>query len=413
MIPSLRRVYNAAFSQEKFRGYQTRLEEEAGCPIPFRLAESPVFLPAELVGEMVSASLEIWRQLSTPEALERSGEAVPERFDIPGCDAHPLFAVTDFAVTREPGGNLAPKLIELQAFPSLYAFQLFQTLALRDLCAEPARLDFLLSDLDPEGYRRTVGDAILAGLPPENVVLMDLDPLSQKTFVDFAFTEKLWGVRAVCPTRVEKRGRELWYDRDGKKTRILRIYNRVIFDELAHKKLALPFDFREPLAVSWAGHPNWYFRWSKHALPSLDHPSVPEAHFLSDLATAPTDLENWVLKPLFSFAGGGVHVDITAADLAAVPPAERPHTLLMRKVEYAPVIETTDGNSSKVEVRILFIWKDGQPLPVTTLARLSQGKMMGVSFNRDRTWVGSSGCLWPDQDRVPEFRPLRNKAELP
>ena len=240
-----------------------------------------------------------------------------------------------------------------------------------------------------------MGDAILAGLPPENVVLLDLDPPSQKTYVDFAFTEKLWNVRAVCPTKIEKRGRELWYDRDGKPTRILRIYNRLIFDELAHKGIELPIDFRDELDVAWAGHPNWYFRWSKHALPALDHPTVPEAHFLSDLPAVPEDLANWVLKPLFSFAGSGVKVDVTPADIAAVPPEERPSTLLMRKVEYAPVIETTDGQSSKVEVRVMFVWKNGEPLPVTTLSRLSQGKMMGVAFNKDRTWVGSSGCLWP------------------
>ncbi|HYV42876.1 MAG TPA: hypothetical protein VEO02_13885, partial [Thermoanaerobaculia bacterium] len=288
---------------------------------------------------------------------------------------------------------------------------------LRDICPEPSRLDFLLSGLDPEGYRRAVGDAILSGLPPENVVLLDLDPPSQKTYADFALTEKLWDVRAVCPTKIEKRGRELWYDRDGKKTRILRIYNRLIFDELAHKGIELPIDFREALDVAWAGHPNWYFRWSKHALPVLSHPTVPEAHFLSDLATPPEDLSNWVLKPLFSFAGSGVKVDVTPSDIAAIPPEERPHTLLMRKVEYAPVIETTDGSFSKVEIRIMFIWRDGEPFPVTTLARLSQGKMMGVAFNKDRTWVGSSGCLWPSlrlrEGSAPNGTPADGSAKGP
>ena len=395
MIQSFRRSYNAAYSDEKYRAYHRRLEEEAGCDIPFRLAETPVFLPPELRDEMVTASLEIWRQLTEPANLERSKAAVPAEFDVPGSDARPVFACTDFAVVRGEDGRLRPKLIELQGFPSLYAFQTFQSRALADMAAEGGQLDYFLSGLDWESYRRVLGDAILNGFPPENVVLLDIDPPHQKTYVDFALTEKLWGVRAVCPTKVTKRDRELWYDRDGTPTRILRIYNRVIFDELAHKKIALPFDFREPLDVSWAGHPNWYFRWSKHALPALRHPTVPEAHFLSDLPAIPKDLENWVLKPLFSFAGGGVHVDVTPADIDAVAPAERPHTLLMRKVAYEPAIETTDGNRSKVEVRILFIWKDGQPFPVTTLARLSQGKMMGVSFNKDRTWVGSSGCLWP------------------
>ena len=395
MIPELRRSYNAAFSGEKYRGYRARLEAEAGCPIPFRLAETPVFLPSVLLDEMVSASLEICRQLSTPDAVKRSEAAVPARFDVPRCDAHPLFAAMDFAVVRDGHGRLAPKLIELQGFPSLYAFQLFQTLALRDMTPGGEKLDFLLSDLDPAGYRRVLEEAILAGHPSENVILLDLDPPSQKTYVDFAFTEKLWNVRPVCPTKVEKRGRELWYDRDGRKTRILRIYNRVIFDELAAKGPKLPFDFREDLDVSWAGHPNWYFRWSKFSLPFLRHPIVPEARFLSDLPSPPMDLEKWVLKPLFSFAGGGVNVDVTTADLAAIKHDQRASTLLMRKVDYAPVIETTDGHRSKAEIRILLVWRDGRPLPVTTLARLSQGKMMGVAFNKDRTWVGSSGCLWP------------------
>jgi hypothetical protein len=394
VIPDLRREYNAAFTDEKYLSYQRRLEAEAGCPILFRLAESPIFLPPALRDEMARSALEIWGQLSSPDALRRSLEAVPPEHDVPGCDAHPLFAQADFAVVSE-GGKLVPKLIELQAFPSLYAWQIFHTRALAGITPGGERLAQFLSGLEWESYRRAVGEAILGGVPAENVVLLDIDPPTQKTAVDFAFTERLWGVRAVCPTKVAKRGPELWYDRDGKPTRILRIYNRVIVDELQAKGIALPFRFTEPLDVSWAGHPNWYFRWSKHSLPALRHRTVPEARLLSDFDQPPEDLPNWVLKPLFSFAGSGVKVDVTEADLAAVPAALRGSTLLMRKVEYAPAIETTDGNFSRCEIRIMCIWKDGKPIPVTTLARLSQGKMMGVAFNKDRTWVGASGCLWP------------------
>jgi hypothetical protein len=396
VIPELRARYNAAYTPELYAEYERRLAAECGFPIEFRLAESPVFLPPALRDEMVRDAQELWAQLSTPENLRRSEAAVPPEWNVPGCDALPLFAQADFAVVRE-GGRLAPKLIELQAFPSLYGFQLFQSVIQRAITPGGEGLEWTLSDLDPEGYIREVGSAITGGVPLENVVLLDLDPAHQKTAVDFACTQKLWGVRAVDALAVEKRGRELWYDRDGRRTRILRIYNRLIFDELAAKRISLPFDVREPLDVEWAGHPNWYFRWSKHALPSLRHPSVPEARFLSDLDEVPRDLENWVLKPLFSFAGAGVKVDVKPEDIAAVPPEHRPHTLLMRKVEYAPVIRTTEpgGPASKVEIRVMFIWKDGEPLPVTTLARLSQGKMMGVAFNKDRTWVGSAGCLWP------------------
>jgi hypothetical protein len=395
MIPSLRQAYNASFTDDRYRGYKRRLEERGRMEIPFRLAESPVFLPAALRDQMVDASLEIFRQLSTTEALRRSEAAVPPELDVPGCDPLPTFAVTDFAVTREPDGRLAPRLIELQAFPTLYAFQAVQCEELARITPGGERLGWFLSGLDAEGYRRTVGETILSGLPPEEVVLLDLDPPHQKTAIDFAFTEQFWGVHAVDPRAIEKVGRELWYERDGKRKRIRRIYNRLIFDELAATGIQLPFDLTSRIDVSWAGHPNWYFRWSKHCLPQLRHPTVPQAHFLSELRDPPADLENWVLKPLFSFAGSGVKVEVTPEDLAAVPEEQRPHTLLMRKVDYAPVIETTDGQRSKVEVRVMFVWKNAKPFPVTTLARLSQGKMMGVNYNKDKTWVGSSANFWP------------------
>ncbi|MGH2650575.1 MAG: hypothetical protein ACRDHK_05115 [Actinomycetota bacterium] len=394
MIPELRRAYNAAYTDEKYRAYRERLVATAGCPVDFRVAESPIFLPSPFRAALIRSTEEILAQLQTPRHQRYSLGAVPAEFDVPGCDEHPLFAQVDFAVTRVDGA-LVPRLIELQGFPSLYGFQVLQALELRRMVPAGAGLSFLLSDLDLDSYRRVLGDVILGGYPPEHVVLFDLDPPSQKTYPDFAMTEKLWGIRAVCPTTVEKRGRELWYRRDEKATRILRIYNRVIVDELQAKTVELPFRYTDPLDVEWAGHPNWYFRWSKHSLPWLDHPAVPKAVFLSDLERYPRDLEHWVLKPLFSFAGVGVKVDVTAADLDAVPPSRRGQALLMQKVDYAPVIETADGNRSKCEVRIMVVWRDDTPLPVTTLVRLSQGKMMGVDFNKDRTWVGSSTSLWP------------------
>jgi hypothetical protein len=397
MIESLRKAWNATWTEAAYEEYKAQLATEVGAAIPFRICESPVFLPRELRRTMVDGAYDLIVELSRPENLEYSRAAVPAAFDVPGCDdPHPLFAVVDFAIVRENGvpGAFVPRLIELQAFPSLYAFQLFQSRLVRDrFAAAPERLEFLLSGLDEAGYLRVVGDAILGGLPPENVVLMDLDPPRQGTYPDFTATEKLFGVRSVCPTTMTKRGRELYYDRDGRSTRILRIYNRMIVDELVEKQIELPFRLTDPLDVQWAGHPNWFFRWSKHALPRLRHPLVPEARLLSE--GVPSDLENWVLKPLFSFSGTGVVVDVTPEVVAGVPEAQRANTLLMRKVEYAPAIETTDGQRSRVEVRLLFVWHDRRPLAVTTLARLSQGKMMGVKYNKDKTWVGSSACLWP------------------
>jgi hypothetical protein len=395
MIKRLRKAFNLRWTPADYEAYKARLLAEAGAAIPFRVCESPVFLPAELRDAMLRGSLEIFAQLLEPAALERSMAAVPAGFDVPGCDAHPLFAVADFAVV-EDSGRLVPRLIELQAFPSLYAFQLVQARLCRAMLpGEP--LDFLPGGLDEAGYLEVVGGAIKGGLPAENVVLLDLDPPRQGTYPDFTATEKLFGVRAVCPTDLERRGRELWYERDGRATRVLRIYNRMIVDELVAKQVELPFHLTEELDIQWAGHPNWFFRWSKHALPRLRHPLVPEARLVSEFERIPDDLERWVLKPLFSFAGSGVNVDPTPEDLAAVPEAERGSMLLMRKVDYAGVVEAPDGARSRVEVRVMFVWRGGRPLPVMMLARLSQGKMMGVKFNRDRTWVGSTSCLWPPE----------------
>ncbi|HVQ28894.1 MAG TPA: hypothetical protein VMV21_04900 [Vicinamibacteria bacterium] len=394
MIERLRRAFNDTWNESAYEALKARLVAEAGCPITFRVCETPVFLPAELREAMVTGAGEIWAELSRPDRLEFSKAAVPPGFDVPGSDAHPLFAQADFAIATDHG-RLVPRLIELQGFPSLYGFQFVQNRILRDRLRPGEDLEFLFSGLGEDEYLATVGEAILGGLPAAHVVLLDLDPPRQGTYPDFTVTEKLFGVRPIGPGEITKRGRELWYDRDGKATRILRIYNRVIVDELVATGLTLPFDLREELDVQWAGHPNWFFRWSKHSLPGLRHPLVPEARLLSDLDRIPSDLENWVLKPLFSFSGSGVQVEVTRADVERVPAAERTRTMLMRKVEYAPAIESPRGERSRVEIRIMFVWHAGRLRPTTTLARLSQGPMMGVKYNKDKTWVGSTGCLWP------------------
>ena len=99
-------------------------------------------------------------------------------------------------------------------------------------------------------------------------MLLEIEPEKQKTRVDFAATERLLGIRAICVTKIKKRGGKLFYDRDGRAVRIERIYNRVIFDELVRRPdLDLAFRFQDDLDVTWVGHPNWYFRVSKHSSP--------------------------------------------------------------------------------------------------------------------------------------------------
>jgi hypothetical protein len=101
------------------------------------------------------------------------------------------------------------------------------------------------------------------------------------------------------------------------------------------------------------------------------------------------------LKPLYSFAGLGVDMEPTPEKIAALTD---PHAwILQKKVNYAAFVPTPDGPKSKAELRMMFLWPDGSPDPilVNNLVRMSQGQMMGVNFNKEKTWVGSSIALHP------------------
>lgn len=390
MIPDLRQTYNAKFTTEKYHHFLRELDAAVGMKIDFRVCETPVFLPKGLLEEMQTAAVEIIAQLTTPDYFRESERAVPPRYRAPNEDPHPLFLAIDFGITRNQSGELTAKLIELQGFPSLYGFQIVLSQTFQRLF-DLQHLNFLLNNLSLEQYHTMLKRALLGSHDPENVILMEIQPQTQKTAPDFYCTEKFTGVKAVCITSLKKRGRKLYYRKDGKDIPVHRIYNRVIVDEFVKKNIACDFDFRDELDVEWAGHPNWYFRISKFSIPFLNHPNVPRAFFLNEIDSYPQDLRNFVLKPLFSFAGSGVKVEITTADLVAIPEPERGSYLLQEKIDYTPVIETPN-EGSKVEVRVMFIWQD-KPLPVTTLARLSKGKMMGVDYNKNKDWVGASCCL--------------------
>ncbi len=391
MVPHLRDDFNRRFSAEKYQKFLRDLDQAAGAHVDFRVCETPVFMPANVRLNFQQAAVELAQQVSRPEYLQASIAAVPEAFRVPNDDQHPLFLAIDFALTQNESGQIEPRLIELQGFPSLYAYQLV-------LCQsfiktyELGNLSYLLDDLNEAEYLRLFKEALLAGHDPENVILMEIEPEKQKTAVDFVCTERLTGVKAVCVTKIKKRGRRLYYLTNGREVPIDRIYNRVIVDEFVKKNIRIDFDFRDDLAVEWAGHPNWYFRISKFSMPFLDHPCVPRTFFLDTIERYPEPLSNYVLKPLFSFAGSGVIIDVTREQLEAIPAQERGNYILQEKITYAPVIKTPD-EPAKAEIRMMFIWQD-KPRLVNWLARLSKGKMMGVDFNKNKTWIGSSGCLY-------------------
>ncbi len=392
MIPSYRHDFNSRFTPDKYERLQREMTSRCGMEVPFALCETPCFFPDGLVALMGEDGKALIRQLvENPEYRARSEASIPAEFRVPNEAAHPMFIQVDFGLVRDAAGELQPKLVELQAFPSLYAYQPVLAQTYMDVFGLDPKLRYFLSGLDSAGYKRLLQDAIVAGHDPANVVLMEVHPEEQKTRPDFLLTEKLLGIRTICITKIRKQGRRLFYEEAGKQVPIERIYNRTIVDELERKGIVPPFDFRDDLDVEWAGHPNWYFRISKYSIPYLKHPSVPRTWFLDQLKEVPADLENFVLKPLYSFAGLGVVIAPSRADIDAIPAAKRGEYILQERMNFTPVVETPHG-AAKVELRIMYVWLD-KLLPVLTIVRMGRGLMMGVDQNKGMKWVGSSAAL--------------------
>jgi hypothetical protein len=393
VIPELRQRFNSAYTPEKYRAFEARLQAECGVEIGFRHCETPCFFPEPLIHRLAQDGSELIRQLTTLEYQAIAGQAVPPQFDVPGEPDHPLFVQVDFGLVREPSGELAPRLVEIQAFPSLYAYQPVVSQVYMDAYGLDAGLHYLLGRLTVTTYKDLLARAILAGHAPENVILLEIDPLNQKTLADFLLTEKMFGVRAVCVTDIRKDGKRLHYERNGRRVPIRRIYNRAIVDELVRRGIQPAFDYREELDVEWAGHPNDYFRISKFSIPYLRHPSVPQTWFLDQLRHIPGDTAHYVLKPLYSFAGLGVRIGPTREEVTSIPADRRRDYILQERVNFEPVIETPFG-LTRAEIRIMYIWLDDL-LPVSLLVRMGRGVMMGVDHNKNLEWVGASAGLIP------------------
>ena len=393
MHSELRARFNADFTSEKYAALLRCVNEATKWPADFRISETPIFLTREFTDEVTRAAYTIVDQTRTQEFARNAASAIPKGLEVPNESAHPNFLVIDFGICAE-GDRLIPRLIELQAFPSLFGFQLLLLDCIRKAYpAIPRNWTSSFGGIKDEAYIELLRRTIVADSDPENVVLLEIEPEKQKTRVDFAATQALLGIRPVCVTKIKKRGRQLFYDRNEREVQIERIYNRVIFDELIRKPdLNLPFQFQDDLDVKWVGHPNWYFRISKHSLPYLKTEQTSPA-FFADEFPAGERIDSYVLKPLYSFAGLGVELEPTRQKLSAL---KNPHEwILQRKIDYAAFVPTVDGLQSKAEIRMMFVWPDDDrdPVLVNNLVRMSQGKMMGVDFNVDKTWVGASIAL--------------------
>ncbi len=395
MIQALREDFNRRWTPAKYERFLTSIDEAIGRHVEFRHAETPCFFPQEILQEMSRAGRELVGQLITNRAYhEASDREIPARYRVPNETHEPLFIQADFGLVQEHG-RFAPKLVEIQGFASLYAYQTEMARQyIRAYDLDPG-LRHLLADLDLDGYHKLLGEAILNGHSPENVILLEIDPNRQKTVCDFICTERIYKIRTVCITRLTKRGNKLYYDRDGVETPIHRIYNRVIVDELERKNIDIPFAWNDDLQVEWAGHPNWFFRLSKFSIPWFQHPAVPHSRFFHEVTTLPANPEDFVLKPLYSFAGLGVIVGPTTEQLESIPPRERHNYILQERVNFAPVIHTPAG-PTMAEVRIMYIWLPSMPQPraANLIVRMGRGKQMGVDHNKNLEWVGASAGFY-------------------
>jgi len=412
MIPSLRTDFNLRYTDAKYRAFLAELDRRSRTHVEFRVAETPCFFPPELLESMATAGAELTHQLvDNPRYMQLSNAAVPAQWNVPNESRTPLFMTADFGLVENASGGYDPKLVELQAFPSIYGYQaMLSAQYKRSFDLDPS-LRYFLNGHTEATYWDLLGRVILNGHAPENVVLLDTVPETQKTLPDFLVTADKLGIRVADIAKLVKQGSKLYYRpedtlapanapalKPGQLIPIHRIYNRAIVDELERNHVALPFDYRDQLDVEWAGHPNWYFRISKFSLPYLDHPTVPKAIFLDQLDARrhelPADRSRWILKPLYYFAGKGIQFEPTDADLAAVPAHHRHDYLVQERVTFAHTIATPEG-MTQAEIRILYVWPEGEAMqPVMSLVRMGRGLMMGVDHNRDRTWVGGSAGLY-------------------
>ena len=391
MIPQLRARFNREFSEATYQAMCARLAERTGGTIEFRLSETPVFLPASLGRRLVETSQALVAQLlGNPDYLAAAEALVPAEFRLARGERQPTFIQVDFGLIRGSAG-LEGRLVEIQAFPSLYGFQLLLAETARETWGYPA-LWTTFNGLSRQEYIDIVGRAIVGSHDPNEVVLLEIEPERQKTRPDFAATETLWGVRAVDFRALEREGRRLYARLGGRRTQVKRIYNRVIPDELEKRGLSWPFGTAGDLDVEWTGGPDWFCRISKFSLPWLDHPWVPRTRFLSDATSLPTDRSAWVLKPLLSFAGGGIIFAPTDEQLAAIPEASRSQFVVQERVAFTPVVDTPHG-ATQIEVRVMLVKDDDGYRAVLPLGRMGRGLMMGVDHNKGLSWVGATALL--------------------
>ena len=389
MIQKYRNQFNQNFTEEKYKKFIKALEKNYK-PIPFRVAETPIFIPQELKKKLIAAGEEIIALIKQDNFKELTQKSIPTEWNVPNETAHPHFLTFDYGLCKDEKGEVTPMLIEMQGFPSLYGFQSHLAKTYKEEFELDKNLSPYFNGLDETSYFNLLREVLIGDYQAHEVALMDIDASNQKTAIDFLVTAKKIGIKILSLSDIKQVGKQLFYEENGNQIQLKRIYNRLIFDEIGENTevFKASFDPREELDIEWITHPNWFYRISKYTMPFLKSKFVPETHFLNTLETIPTDLDNYVLKPLFSFAGMGVIIDVTETDIKAIKDPE--NWILQRKVIYEPIIKALDAGV-KAEIRMMYLWPEGsEPKLCINLSRLSRGKMIGVRYNANFDWVGGT-----------------------
>lgn len=390
MIPKYRQLFNDSFTPEKYQDFKDDIASDFNYEPTFRMAETPFFISNDLKQQLLEGCQDVIDLIQKDNFKELTDKSLELNSKVPNEDEHTTFLAIDFGICEEDE-KVIPKLIEVQGFPSLFNYQYVLYEKFKAHYPFLEELTPFINDISGEKYLKIIQEAICNNHPKENVILLEIEPEKQNTKIDFYYCKRDIGIPIVCVTELIKKGKKLYYkNKAGAEVEVKRIYNRVIFDELELRKdLKMEFSFSDELDVEWAGHPNWFFRISKFILPFLQGKYFIETTLLSDLKEIPEDLENYVLKPLFSFSGSGVIFHVKKEDIEAV--TEKELYILQKKVNYIPIVQSPDGKV-KAEVRVLCVWKkeDKAPTLLCNLVRLSRGEMIGVKFNKDKDWVGGT-----------------------
>jgi hypothetical protein len=396
MNPSARKTFNTGFTNAKYQEFLTKLNDGLHNPVQFRVAETPVFLTTDFRDKLIAAGDDIIGTILKPGFKELTERAIPDKWRVANETNHPHFIALDFGICKDAHGNIVPQLIEMQGFPSLYGFQVLLGDVYADVFDIADDETVYFSGLNRATHIDLLKRTIIGDCKPAEVVLMDVNAPEQKTAVDFYITEKYLGIPVVSLSELVQQGNHLFYMANGEHQLIKRIYNRLIFDEIDNDPEIFEkvVDIRKPFDVEWITHPNWFYRVSKFTMPFLSGDYIPKTQFLHQVDYLPADLENYVLKPLFSFAGQGVIIDVTLDDISNIKDPE--NWILQQKVNYEPVVQSPLGGV-KAEIRLLYLWPDGDEKPTLAinLARLSRGKMIGVRYNKDFDWVGGTIAFMP------------------